>query len=109
MDAFDLIFEEIVYRHHPEVSGYSVVKEQKTKKRFLYKITVYLDMNLVDLNLSDDIIIEDYHLVGPEYDYETSEYIYDMIRTNVRDTITKSVRLIGVEPHICNVNVICQF
>jgi len=92
MDAFDLIFEEIVYRHHPEVSGYSVVKEQKTKKRFLYKITVYLDMNLVDLNLSDNIVIEDYHLVG-----------------NIRDTITKSVRLIGVEPHICNVNVVCEF
>lgn len=109
MNAFDLIFEEIIYRQHPEVSGYNVVKEQKTNKRFLYKITVYLDMNLVDLNLSDDIIIEDYHLVGPEYDYETSEYIYDMIRTNVRDTITKSARLIGVEPHICNVNVICQF
>ena len=109
MNYFDLLFEEIIYRKHPEISDYDVVEEQTTDKRFLYRITIYLDMNMVDFNLSNDIIIEDYHIVNPEYDYDTSEHIYDMITTNVRDTVKNSVCLIGIESRMCIVDIVCQF
>lgn len=109
MDTFDILFEEIIYKKHPEVSNYNVVKEQKVKKRFSYVITIYVDMNMVDLNLSDDVVIEDYLFIGPEYDYETSGHIYDMLTSNIKNTVSQSVHLIGIKPHICNINVICQF
>lgn len=107
-NAVELLFDTFIYDKHPEITSFSLHKENKKPKSLQYKLSIFVDLNMVDLDIGESIIIEDYHLLGPEYDNETSEYIYDMIRSNIINTTNECLRLINLERKI-PIDIILQY
>ena len=100
LEFIDILFEYIIYDKHPEIESYSVYSKELKNGITNHNITLYVDLNMVDMSMTDNIVIEDYYLLDNEYDDITSEYIMEMITDNIKETVRKSLRLINSEKRI---------
>lgn len=86
-NTVELLFDKIVFPKHPELESWEIDESSKS-------LLLWVDMNMVDFDISEVVDHETFLLTEEEYDYDTSDYIFDIITSEIRETVYNTLKLI---------------
>ena len=84
-EVIDVLFDKLIYPKHPELTDWDIHEET---------LLLFVDTNLIDFTMSDIIEFETYIQLEEEYDCYTSDYFYEILSSDIINTVNRSFDLI---------------
>ena len=84
-ELIEILFDKLIYPKHPELTDWDIHEET---------LLLFVDTNLIDFTMSDIIEFETYIQLEEEYDCYTFDYFYEILSSDIVDTVNRSFDLI---------------
>lgn len=86
IEVIDVLFDKFIYPKHPELTDWDIHEDT---------LLLFVDTNKVDFTMSDIIDFNTYILLEEEYDCYTSDYFYEILTSDIINTVNRSFELIN--------------
>jgi len=86
LEVIDVLFDKFIYPKHPELTDWDIHEDT---------LLLFVDTNKVDFTMSDIIDFNTYIQLEEEYDCYTSDYFYEILTSDIINTVNRSFELIN--------------
>jgi len=86
LEVIDVLFDKFIYPKHPELTDWDIHEDT---------LLLFVDTNKVDFTISDIIDFNTYIQLEEEYDCFTSDYFYEILTSDIINTVNRSFELIN--------------
>lgn len=86
LEVIDILFDKFIYPKHPELTDWDIHEDT---------LLLFVDTNKVDFTISDIIDFNTYIQLEEEYDCYTSDYFYEILTSDIINTVNRSFELIN--------------
>ena len=86
IEVIDVLFDKFIYPKHPELTDWDIHEDT---------LLLFVDTNKVDFTMSDIIDFNTYIQLEEEYDCYTSDYFYEILTSDIINTVNRSFELIN--------------
>lgn len=85
-EVIDVLFHKLIYPKHPELKDWDIHEDT---------LLLFVDTNLIDFTMSDIIDFNTYIQLEEEYDCNVSDYFYEILTSDIINTVNRSFELIN--------------
>ena len=86
IEVIEVLFDKFIYPKHPELTDWDIHEDT---------LLLFVDTNKVDFTMSDIIDFNTYIQLEEEYDCYTSDYFYEILTSEIINTVNRSFELIN--------------